>query len=244
MLVVILALPVRAADPSASPSASASDSASASASEAGSAASSAEASASAESSAAASASAEASVSSAPLASPAATGAPSASQEPGSPAEPTDENDEQGNGKGHGKKDKTPGVPIILTGVVGKTADPEPDYTLASGGKTYKLEAGPKWFFGANHPLAKFVGTTATIAGELRGDEIDVETVNGTRLREPGRPPWAGGWKRVGSRHPGWTQEKWDRWQARVGDAGCWPPGHCKAKESTVAPTPSAGAFRQ
>jgi hypothetical protein len=27
----------------------------------------------------------------------------------------------------------------------------------------------------------------------------------------------GGWKRVGEGHPGWSQEKWDRWQAKLAE---------------------------
>jgi len=108
-------------------------------------------------------------------------------------------------------------------------------------KTVRLDAGPPWFFGDKHPLAPFVGKTVTVTGEQVGDEVDVETVDGVRLREPGKPPWAGGWKVVGSAHPGWSQEKWDRWQqhqadkgakggalgAAPGAPGCWPPGQCK-----------------
>ncbi len=40
--------------------------------------------------------------------------------------------------------------------------------------------------------------------------VDVQTVDGKVIREPGKPPWAGGWKRVGKDHPGWSQEKADR----------------------------------
>jgi opacity protein-like surface antigen len=43
----------------------------------------------------------------------------------------------------------------------------------------------------------------------------------------GKPPWAGGWKRVGEGHPGWSQEKADRFKAKFGD--CFPPGQCKDK---------------
>ena len=67
------------------------------------------------------------------------------------------------------------------------------------------------------------------------------TVDGKRIRAEGKPPWAGGWKRVGERHPGWTQEKWDRWQAKMAGKAkalgvdCWPPGHCKDKPGKGAP---------
>ena len=133
--------------------------------------------------------------------------------------------------------KEPEVAVTLRGVVSKTtdADGKTTYTITADGKTIKLDAGPAWFFGDKHPLAAFVGKTVTITGGQRGDEVDVETVDGTRLRAGGKPPWAGGWKAVGSAHPGWSQDKWDRWQERHAGApgapgaaaGCWPPGHCK-----------------
>ena len=142
-----------------------------------------------------------------------------------------------------KAPKSPEVSVTLTGTVGTTtdADGETTYTLASGGKTYQLEAGPSWFFGDNHPLKPFVGKSVTIVGEQSAGslDVDVESVNGTRLREPGRPPWAGGWKALGKIHPGWSQEKWDRWQAKLKAGGntCWPPGHCKGTAG-AAPLPS------
>jgi hypothetical protein len=142
-----------------------------------------------------------------------------------------------------KAPKSPEVSVTLTGTVGTTtdADGETTYTLASGGKTYQLEAGPSWFFGDKHPLKPFVGKSVTIVGEQAAGstEVDVETVNGTRLREPGRPPWAGGWKAVGKIHPGWSQDKWDRWQAKLKARGttCWPPGHCQGVGG-AAPLPS------
>jgi len=109
--------------------------------------------------------------------------------------------------------------------------------MSSGGKTYELEAGPPWFWGANNPLAKFVGKTVTITGEAEagGTEVDVEAVDGTAIRAPGKPPWAGGWKVVGERHPGWSQAKADKFKAKFGD--CFPPGQCKkADAGTAAPS--------
>jgi hypothetical protein len=151
------------------------------------------------------------------------------------------------GKGP-KGSKEPEVAVTLHGVVSTTtdADGETSYTISADGKTIRLDAGPSWFFGAKHPLAPFVGKTVTITGGQRGDEVDVETVDGTALRGEGKPPWAGGWKAVGSAHPGWSQEKADRWAEHMKDqgarhgaagAGCWPPGHCKAHapEETEAP---------
>lgn len=137
-----------------------------------------------------------------------------------------------------KASKEPEVAVTLRGVVAKVTDAQggATYTMTVDGRTVRLDAGPAWFFGDKHPLAPFVGKTVTITGGQRGDEVDVETVDGTRLRAEGKPPWAGGWKAVGSAHPGWSQEKWDRWQqhqagkdgaAGAAGAGCWPPGHCK-----------------
>ena len=87
----------------------------------------------------------------------------------------------------------------------------------------------------------------TVTGEAAegSTEVDVLTVNGTVIREPGKPPWAGGWKQVGENHPGWSAEKAARWAEKAAKQGqkfgdCWPPGHCKeqdAAESGVAPTP-------
>ena len=134
------------------------------------------------------------------------------------------------------KDKTPKSAITLTGTVETStgADGETIYTLADGGKTYTLEAGPRWYFGDDYPLKPFVGASVTIVGEIAegSSEVDVISVNGTALREPGKPPWAGGWKVVGERHPGWSQEKADRLKAKFGD--CFPPGQCKDKAEKAA----------
>ena len=142
-----------------------------------------------------------------------------------------------------KEAKVPKDPVTLTGTVSVTTDAEGNstYTLVSGGVTYTLEAGPSWFHGDNHPLKPFVGTSVTIAGEKAADstEVEVKTVNGTAIRGEGKPPWAGGWKRVGEKHPGWSQEKADRFAAKFGD--CFPPGQCKTKPNkgnpNASPTP-------
>ena len=132
-----------------------------------------------------------------------------------------------------KKAKVPKVAVTLRGTVTATtdADGNPAYRLTSDGATYDLDAGPPWFHGDNHPLKAFVGETVTVTGEAAegSTEVDVVAVNGTALREGGKPPWAGGWKRVGERHPGWSQEKADRMQAKFGD--CFPPGHCKQDDA-------------
>ena len=198
------------------------------------------------------------------AAPAASTQPEESDEPEESAQPedTDEADEsaepapqaQPDQKGKPekgpkeRKDKAPEQEITLSGTVttGTDGDGEAVYRMQSGGTTYVLEAGPKWFFGDDYPLKPFVGKNVTIVGEVAegSTEVDVVSVDGTRLREPGKPPWAGGWKKVGERHPGWTEEKAARWAERQAAKGakfgdCWPPGHCKQQDEAgegVAPT--------
>jgi hypothetical protein len=130
-----------------------------------------------------------------------------------------------------KPPKAEKAPITLTGTIAGTtdADGRTAYTLRSGGKTYTLEGGPLWFYGDKHPLKAYVGKPVKVVGEAAAGstEVDVESVNGKALREPGKPPWAGGWKVVGERHPGWSQDKADRFKAKFGD--CFPPGQCKDK---------------
>lgn len=129
------------------------------------------------------------------------------------------------------KDKVAKSPITLTGTVGTStnAEGERTYTLRSGGTTYTLDAGPSWFLGDKHPLKAFVGKSVTVEGERAAgsNEIDVTAVDGKQIRAAGKPPWAGGWKRVGEGHPGWSKDKADRFKARFGD--CFPPGQCKQK---------------
>ena len=135
------------------------------------------------------------------------------------------------------KDKTPKTPITLNGTIEKAAgeDGKSDYTITAGGKTYSLEAGPKWFFDEGaYPLDKYVGKNVKVDGEIAegSTEVEVDSIDGTALRGPGKPPWAGGWKVVGEKHPGWSQEKADRMKAKFGD--CFPPGQCKAKPNKGA----------
>ena len=165
--------------------------------------------------------------------------------------------DKGNDKGP-KPSHQPEVPVTLHGVVSgtKDADGSTTYTIVADGKTVRLEAGPPWFFGDKNPLAPFVGKTVTVTGEQTADEVDVDTVDGVRLRAEGKPPWAGGWKAVGSAHPGWSQDKWDRWQAKqasrngapggAGSGACLPPGLCKehgpdgSEEPAETPDPTGG----
>ena len=142
------------------------------------------------------------------------------------------------------KEKAEEIPVTLSGTISATTDADGDttYALQSGGKTYSLEAGPAWFFGDAYPLKPYAGKSVTITGEQAAGstEVDVLTVDGKALREPGKPPWAGGWKVVGERHPGWSQEKADRFKAKFGD--CFPPGQCKTKDKAAdgdeAPEPT------
>jgi hypothetical protein len=134
-----------------------------------------------------------------------------------------------------EKEKTPSTPITVSGTLQKGADAEGEtaYTLVDGGTTYILEAGPRWFF-ETYPLEQYVGQDVTIEGEKKegSNVIDVLSVNGTALRAAGKPPWAGGWKVVGEKHPGWSQEKADRFKEKFGD--CFPPGQCKDKPNKGA----------
>ena len=134
------------------------------------------------------------------------------------------------------KERVPEVPVTLEGTVEVTtdADGKQTYTLTAGGMSYQLDAGPAWFHGDAHPLAPFVGQSVSIDGEQAegSTEVNVLAVNGTQLRAAGKPPWAGGWMRVGERHPGWSQEKADRFAAKFGD--CFPPGQCKEKPHRAA----------
>jgi hypothetical protein len=181
--------------------------------------------------------------------PMATATPETSSEPAAPAakpEATGKPDKPDPGPKE-KQDKAPEQSVTLQGTlsVGTDEDGGQTYELTSGGKTYQLDAGPPWYYGEDHPLKPFVGDSVTVTGEAAegSTEVDVLTVDGTVIREPGKPPWAGGWKRVGERHPGWSEEKAARWAEKAAKqqqkfGGCWPPGHCKqdAAESGVAPT--------
>jgi hypothetical protein len=117
--------------------------------------------------------------------------------------------------------------VTVTGLVSTTSDADGDtrYTITVDGQVVRLDAGPGWFHGDTYPLEPFVGKTVTVTGEQggkgpkqgrgkspaktrpSGPDIDVFTVtlNGqtTVIRTAGKPPWAGGPKVVGSKHPGY-----------------------------------------
>jgi hypothetical protein len=140
-----------------------------------------------------------------------------------------------------KADRAPALDVTVTGTVGTRTDTKgrTEYTLTTGSTVRVLGAGPPWFWGDDHPLQAYVGKQVTVSGTQRaGDaEVSVVSVNGTVIREPGRPPWAGGWKAVGEAHPGLSQEKADRWAAKRAEMAerhgtdCWPPGLCKDKSA-------------
>ena len=144
--------------------------------------------------------------------------PAESQEPAAGPE----ENEQGNGEKPDKAakpdkgPKAPEHPVTLTGTVGKESGDDGDYTLIVGSHVYKLSAGPKWWWGDANPLAAAVGKTVTIDGEQEEgtSNVDVLAIDGTAIRAAGKPPWAGGWKVVGEKHPGWAQWKVDKLNSR------------------------------
>jgi cytoskeletal protein RodZ len=236
LLVGLVALPVLAADPTSTPPPEASPSAEATPSTSTDATESPTSTATETPAATPTASATESGTTAPAATDA--------TEPAAPPDERSGTEPDGTGKPDKsskpeKAAKGPEIAATVTGTVGTTTDGKgrTHYTLTTGATVRELSAGPPWFFGDDHPLKPFVGKQVTVVGTQRAgdDEVDVVSVNGTALREPGRPPWAGGWKVVGENHPGWSQEKWDRWQAKIADQAakhgtdCWPPGHCKDK---------------
>ncbi len=133
-----------------------------------------------------------------------------------------------------KADKGPEIAKTMTGTVASSLDGKgrPTYTMVVGGVTWELSAGPKWFWGANNPLAAYVGKSVEVTGTYHAGEtdLDVATVDGKAIRAAGKPPWAGGPKVVGSRHPGWKDGKTGKDHA---------PGQNKTKPAKSAePTPA------
>jgi hypothetical protein len=102
---------------------------------------------------------------------------------------------------------SPEIAVTVFGTVQRGTDGQgrPTFTVTAAGKTWELSAGPPWYWGDKNPLMAFVGKSVTIAGstENGSTELDVETVNDTAIRAPGKPPWAGGPWVVGPTHPGW-----------------------------------------
>jgi hypothetical protein len=106
-----------------------------------------------------------------------------------------------------KAAKAPEIAVTVQGTVTKGTDDKgrPTYSVTANGKTWELSAGPSWYWGDKNPLNAYVGKSVSIAGSTHEaeTELDVETVDGTALRAPGKPPWAGGPWVVGETHPGW-----------------------------------------
>ena len=102
--------------------------------------------------------------------------------------------------------------MTLSGVVGPASGEKGEFTLTVGSTVYRLEAGPPWWWGDANPLAAVAGKHVTITGEqAKGStDVDVLAIDGTAIRAAGKPPWAGGWKVVGPKHPGWAQWKVDK----------------------------------
>ena len=134
--------------------------------------------------------------------------------------PGQENGQGGNPPGQEKReaagkpakaDKGPKIAVTLSGTLEQGTDEKgrPTVTMTVDGTTWKLSAGPKWYWGDQNPLAAFAGATVEVTG-THGEgetELDVETVDGQPLRAEGKPPWAGGPKVVGEAHPGWKAWK-------------------------------------
>ncbi len=106
-----------------------------------------------------------------------------------------------------KSPKGPKVDVTVRGTLAESTDEQgrPTFTITASGRTWEISAGPKWWYGQDSPLKAFVGKTITVTGSHREGQLDVsaDTVDGKELRAAGRPPWAGGPRAVGERHPGW-----------------------------------------
>ncbi len=122
--------------------------------------------------------------------------------------------------------------LITSAGLAETSDVEPPNrtltgvlhtgTEADGDRTYlvgdtRVDVGPLWFWGAGNPLAGHVGSSVSVTGHVDlgepaaknktkktsdGPEFEVYKVDGKTVRTQGKPPWAGGPKVVGARHPG------------------------------------------
>jgi len=143
----------------------------------------------------------------------------------------------------GQKAHTPEHAITVRGTVqtATTADGTSAYTLVATGTTYALSAGPAWWWGANNPLAAYVGRTVDVIGEVAegSTEIDVQSIDGKALRAPGRPPWAGGPKVVGEKHPGSKASKGqEATRDKTKNKGSGKPVASSSPAASTSPVPS------
>lgn len=131
-----------------------------------------------------------------------------------------------------KPDKGPELAKTLSGTVAGSTDGKgrATFSMTVGGVVWELSAGPKWFHGANNPLAAYVGKSVEVTGTYHEGEtsLDVDTVDGKALRASGKPPWAGGPKVVGRGHPGWKDSRPVRGHGREHAPG-------QLKDKTKAP---------
>jgi hypothetical protein len=124
-------------------------------------------------------------------------------------------------------DETEGPIETLTGTLGTRTDADGDLEYVLNG--VELSVGPPWYWGTKNPLEPYVGKSVSVTGRMEtdppstkangkannadGPEFEVYAVNGTTVRAEGKPPWAGGPKAVGERHPGyagWSNGKADK----------------------------------
>jgi hypothetical protein len=133
----------------------------------------------------------------------------------------DQDDDRSNASGNRQGARTD---VTLTGTVGTrtTARGATVYTLDTGTAVLRLDAGPAWFYPNANPLAPYVGKQVTVVGQQHQGtrQVDVLSIDGTVIREPGRPPWAGG------------KQKQDRSAASPG------PSVAAPSPSTTSPSPS------
>lgn len=119
-----------------------------------------------------------------------------------------------------KAEREPAIARTLTGTIVATTDAKgrATYEMTVDGVTWELSAGPKWYWADSNPLSAYVGAVVEVAGTYREGRTDlsVATVDGTAIRAAGRPPWAGGPKGVGERHPGWKDATGSKATAKPG----------------------------
>lgn len=151
--------------------------------------------------------------------PSSSADPAASKPPKAQPAETDEQGETPDKRAKpdkpGKAAKGPELSVTVTGTVTTAKDEKgrPTFSITEGTTTWELSAGPKWYWGDANPLQAHVGKRITVVGtHHEGDnDLDVETIDGTVIREAGRPPWAGGPKVQSEKHPGW--KAWKTWKA-------------------------------